>query len=295
MLLADAANPGQAMDIFQEELTRIREEMKNGDFSSIEHQLLRSAERFRKIPLKQPAESVPTINLTGEIFVRRDELSRQYLTESLAKKGFATVCTPVAEWLHYSDFLVAQDPSGSGMSKIEWLGFLAKKKFMVKYEKRIKAALNKSGLVHAEPLKIEEIIDTAERFISRELAGEAVLTVGGALSEIVTHVCGVIAIGPFGCMPNRLSEAILNEIMNRDDKLASDPGNSRLRAALTDVDDLPFLAIESDGSPFPQLINAKLEAFCLRALRLHRQMLANGGARKRKVRLAAGGSFFLWK
>jgi hypothetical protein len=39
------------------------------------------------------------------------------------------------------------------------------------------------------------------------------------------------------------------------------------------MDDLPFLAIESDGSPFPQLIDAKLEAFCLRAKRLHDRML----------------------
>jgi hypothetical protein len=38
------------------------------------------------------------------------------------------------------------------------------------------------------------------------------------------------------------------------------------------MEELPFLAIESDGSPFPQLIIAKLEAFCQRAIRLHRQM-----------------------
>jgi hypothetical protein len=35
------------------------------------------------------------------------------------------------------------------------------------------------------------------------------------------------------------------------------------------MEELPFLAIESDGSPFPQLIIAKLEAFCQQALRLH--------------------------
>ena len=73
-------------------------------------------------------------------------------------------------------------------------------------------------------------------------------------------------------MPNRLSEAILNEIMTRDGKLATQPKSKQLNAILTNIDDLPFLAIESDGSPFPQLINAKLETFCLRAKRLHHQM-----------------------
>jgi hypothetical protein len=60
--------------------------------------------------------------------------------------------------------------------------------------------------------------------------------------------------------------------MNSSDKLAAEPRNSELRTVLTDIDELPFLAIESDGSPFPQLINAKLETFCLRAGRLHQQI-----------------------
>jgi len=74
-------------------------------------------------------------------------------------------------------------------------------------------------------------------------------------------------------MPNRVSEAILNEIMNREGKLATDPNNNQLRSMLADIDDLPFLAIESDGSPFPQLIEANLETFSLRADRLHNSML----------------------
>ena len=144
---------------------------------------------------------------------------------------------------------------------------------MAKYKKRIKSILASTGLVHGEPLNIKTVIDNASRYISPNLAGEAILTVGSALTEVATHTCGVIAIGPFGCMPNRLAEALLNEGMNHEGKLATDPGNKRLQSILTHIDDLPFLAIESDGSPFPQLINAKLEAFCLRAERLHNKML----------------------
>jgi len=61
--------------------------------------------------------------------------------------------------------------------------------------------------------------------------------------------------------------------MNSRDKIATEPKNEMLRSLLTDIDELPFLAIESDGSPFPQLINAKLESFCLRAERLHQRIL----------------------
>jgi predicted nucleotide-binding protein (sugar kinase/HSP70/actin superfamily) len=233
--------------------------------------------------MKVPPPAVPTVNLTGEIFVRRDSLSRQNLVEKLAEMGFATICTPVAEWLHYSDYLVENAITSPRLSKMERLGFFTKKKFMASYEKRIKAALSLSGLVRADQIRVEEIIKTAQPFVSSELTGEAVLTVGGALTEVASHVCGVIAIGPFGCMPNRLSEAILTETMTREDKLNVEPGNGHLRAMLSEIESLPFLAIESDGSPFPQLISAKLEAFCLRARRLHRHMMANGKGKHRKV------------
>jgi predicted nucleotide-binding protein (sugar kinase/HSP70/actin superfamily) len=271
------------MDLFRAECESIREAIRSGDFPAIERQLRESARRFAAIPMKMPPAAVPTVNLTGEIFVRRDSLSRQYLVRKLAEMGFATSCTPVAEWLHYSDYLVWKGIGSPRLSKMERLGFLAKKKFMANHEKRIKGALAASGLIRTEPIRVEEIIQNAAPYVSAELTGEAVLTVGGALTEVASHVCGVIAIGPFGCMPNRLSEAILTEAMTREDKLAIEPANGHIRAVLTEVESLPFLAIESDGSPFPQLITAKLEAFLLRARRLHRNMMANGKGRHRQV------------
>ncbi|MNC96288.1 hypothetical protein D3C83_136260 [compost metagenome] len=64
--------------------------------------------------------------------------------------------------------------------------------------------------------------------------------------------------------------------MHRETKASCNPRNAPLHKALSDFDELPFLSIESDGSPFPQIINAKLEAFCLRAGRLHEAMKAAG-------------------
>ena len=149
---------------------------------------------------------------------------------------------------------------------------MIKNRFKSRYEHRIKSALAKSGLVHAERIDMDAIIRNASHYLSPNLGGEAILTIGSALTEVVSNACGVIAIGPFGCMPNRLSEAILSETMNREDKIAIEPDSEELRIILTDIDELPFLAIESDGSPFPQIINAKLEAFCLQARRLHERL-----------------------
>jgi predicted nucleotide-binding protein (sugar kinase/HSP70/actin superfamily) len=274
MILANAVDPQNALELFAAEWESILIALETGGFPVLEQQLTRTAGHLRQIPLKQPPEKVPTITLAGEIFVRRDALSRQHITERLAEKGFATSCAPVAEWLLYCNNMVNQGlQCGDPMTMMEKLKFKIRNKFQVRYEKRIKSILSESGLVHAEPLDIDTFINNASTYISKNLPGEAIITVGGSMTEIVSHSCGVIAIGPFGCMPNRLSEAILNETMTAKEKLATEPQNHQLKAILADIDDLPFLAIESDGSPFPQLIDAKLETFCLRAERLHNHII----------------------
>jgi len=275
MMLANARDTKSAVEIFNEEWRCILNALEKGNFDDLTRQLDHSMTRFSGISLLQSPEQVPTILLTGEIFVRRDGLSRQYLTERLAENGFAVTCSPVSEWIRYSDFMVGVDGHWDKMKLGEKLKFFLRQKFMNLYEKRLSGLLSGSGLIAAHPGDLNTVIDNARPYISKHLGGEAILTIGSSLTEIADNVCGVIAIGPFGCMPNRLSESILSEVMHRDNKLKTISANGHLRTTLADFDDLPFLAIESDGSPFPQLINAKLEAFCQQAERLHRRMRAS--------------------
>jgi predicted nucleotide-binding protein (sugar kinase/HSP70/actin superfamily) len=277
MLLANAVEPDLAMAIFDEQWRAILAVMEKADFDLLRKQLADCAERLRRVPLRRPTAEVPSISLTGEIFVRRDSLSRQFLTERLAEKGFATVCAPVAEWVHYCNYLVDHGFNQDPMTALQKFKLKLRNFFQGRYEKLIKSTLARSGLVKAETLDVATVIQNASPHLSPNLTGEAVLTVGGSLTEIIHHSCGVIAIGPFGCMPNRISEAILSETMTAHNKLATDPANPALHEILTNIDDLPFLAIETDGSPFPQLITSKLETFLLRAERIHRRMMAAGG------------------
>ena len=272
MLLANAVDTDSAIKIFMAEWEKIKVSIRNGKFKAIRKQLKRTAKNLKDIPTKHHYKDVPTVLLAGEIFVRREALSRQYITEKMAEKGFATVCSPIAEWIIYSDYLVEKGLTEEPLQGMDRFGFHIKKQVMRHIEKKIKSILSKSGLVHAVPLNIKPIIEKGSKYISPNLAGEAILTVGSAMDEIANHVSGVIAIGPFGCMPNRLAESILNEAMTKEDKISSEPSNEKIKAILGDIDSLPFLAIESDGSPFPQLINAKLETFLLRAKRLHEKM-----------------------
>lgn len=275
MLLTNAVDPGHAMMAFEEAWQIIIDAIETKKFVSLVRVLRREMRKLSGIPTRKSFHDVPKVLLTGEIFVRRDSFSRRHLTEWLAENGFAVTCSPVAEWIHYTDYMINIDGNWKGMTLREKFRFYIRRWLMGIYENRLADTLSISGLVEGRPVDLKRIIQTASPYVSINLGGEAVLTVGSSLEEIATEVCGVIAIGPFGCMPNRISESILNQIMTRRDKLMGGRSSRRLTDLLSDTDDLPFMAIESDGSPFPQLIHAQMEAFCQRAQRLHQRM--NGG------------------
>ncbi len=273
MLLANAVNSQRAMVVFDKVWQELTEAMASRQAGAVDRQLERSAARLGKVALKRPADTVPVVTLVGEIFVRRDDISRQFITERLARMGFATCCAPVSEWLHYADWLLARKLAANGHGTLwQRLGLKLKQRSMHQTEDRIRRVLARSGLIGTHGVDIPGIIAHARPFLAPDHHGEAILTIGSALSDIASQSCGVIAIGPFGCMPNRIAESILGEVMTTADKLRCPQAGHRLHECLAGMDKLPFLAIESDGSPFPQVIEAKLEAFCLRARHLHRRM-----------------------
>ncbi len=273
LLLANAKDTDAAISLFNNSFESILDVLAKGTFNDLTRELAFQMKKFSEISVKRPYDQVPRILLTGEIFVRRDDFSRQRLNEQMAEMGIAVVCSPVSEWFRYSDYLLGIDGHLAPMSMRKKIEFFLRQIFMNRYEKRLTSIFSNSGIINAKPVNLKKIMSSAAPFISEQLMGEAILTIGSAISEVATEVCGVIALGPFGCMPNRLSEAILSETMTREVKLRSSVSGNKLEKILDTMETLPFLAIESDGSPFPQLINAKLEAFCQRSMRLHQRML----------------------
>ncbi|MEO5369386.1 MAG: acyl-CoA dehydratase activase [Magnetococcus sp. DMHC-1] len=272
MLLANARDPQAGLDILQQEWQAILTALATGTLAALEKQLAVTAQVLAAIPLRRPSSEVPLVALVGEIYVRRDPFSRGHLVERLAERGFATLCSGIAEWVHYSDALVETGQVDYRMSVWEKGVFYLRKKIMARDEHRLRRILGKSGLIAVNPPPIAEILRVGQEFISPNLAGEAILTVGNSVLEMASRVCGVIAIAPFGCLPNRIAEAVLGDAMTPENKIAVCSGENHLADLLADHPSLPFLAIETDGAPFAQVVHARLEAFYLQAERLHRRM-----------------------
>jgi predicted CoA-substrate-specific enzyme activase len=266
-----AVDREKALRTFEEVWENILAALRKGESAGIKEVLEKTAVRLSEVPLKYPLEEAKQVAIIGEIYVRRDRLSRRGLTDWLADKGFISKVAPINEWVWYVDTLIKRRLWGHRLSRMERMGLAIRRGFQRHYERDIKKTLEKSGLYDFEMTEVDRTMAFGEQLIHPRLKGEALLTVGLALREILDTACGVISIGPFGCMPSRVAEAVLSEVMTIEGKRKFAPNGNR-RPSFDGKGPLPFLSIETDGNTFPQLIEARLEAFCLQAARVHEKM-----------------------
>lgn len=274
-IMAYAVNPEEGIGVFNEEYAKL--------LDVFEHQpkrIYKALRNFsnaikRKVPSKAPISKAKYIALVGEIYVRRDHFAHRYLNKYFASKGFVLKDAYISEWIFYVDYLLKLkllEPDTEFRKKLErWIRVL----FMRIAEHKIKKNLALSGYYEYSKTLIEPILNHSKHLIPLEYKGEPGLTLGIALKDILEKYCGVINVGPFGCMPTRLAEAVSVPEMKVENKIKArrmnDP-NFDLPLFIDREMPLPFLTIETDGNPYPQVIEAKLESFVLKAERIARLM-----------------------
>lgn len=259
----------QALHIFKQEWQKTIRCLRSSGGSRIEKQLMRTAQAFKTIPLKYPIQEAKFVSLLGEIFIRKELFSRQGVVDRLQKREIIPQAASVLEWLYYVDYLVRKGILASNFNLKTRTEFFMKHSLQHIFERRIKGILAKSGLYSGYPVDIENILKYGRDLLPLELTGEPIIVIGAALAKILHSICGVISIGPFSCLPTRVTEAILSKEMNIERKSKFDKDKGYIFACLSE---LPFLSMEVDGNPLPPVVEARLEAFCLQVERVHRLM-----------------------
>jgi predicted nucleotide-binding protein (sugar kinase/HSP70/actin superfamily) len=280
-----AVNRAGALDTLEEcwrDILAYFEKKKGGRLSLV---LASVSRKLAGIPLAKGLREVPVVSLLGEIFVRHDEFSRKNVAGYLEDRGVAVRIAPVTEYLAYSNHIINQGLAEKEQTLADQMRLRLMAGVQEWWERRIKTILARSGCYRFEMIGVEKTIGSASHLMDENFRGECILTVGLSMREILNDSCGVISIGPFGCMPSRVAEAILKKEMNAEGKLRMKIP-FRNQALLREVPEFPFLAIETDGSPFPQLVEANLEAFVVQAKRVHEKMKARAGEGKPAKRFA---------
>ncbi|MDI6725666.1 MAG: acyl-CoA dehydratase activase-related protein, partial [Smithellaceae bacterium] len=266
--LVNALDPPNAKATLDKQWQRLLKILEGSPgYYEIKRGLREVKEELVRVPVRRSLEESPAVLLTGEIFVRHDGLARQYLVEKLAAAGFVTKVASIGEWIYYTDWLI-QKGINSRLPGLKARARLFLRNLVMKsYERGLKGVMEQNGPLPRQREDVDRVMRNARHLINPQLSGEAILTIGSAFTEVPRHYSGVIAIGPFGCMPNQISEAILSREMGQGWQEA--PWAKKGMERFSCQEELPFLAIESDGNPFPQIINARLEVFMMQARRLH--------------------------
>lgn len=269
-IMANAVEPERGIEIFNQEYEKLLK------YFETPKEIYRGLKLFARnicenIPSKTPINKSKYIALVGEIYVRRDHFAHRYLNRYFASKGFILKDAYISEWIFYVDYLLKLkllEPESDFRKKLErWLRVL----FMRIAEHRIKKILSYSGYYEYSKTLIEPILNHSKHIIPLEYKGEPGLTLGIALKDILEKYCGVINVGPFSCMPTRFAEAVSVPNMKVKNKIEARRLNEPDYDLPMFIDrnySLPFLTIETDGNPYPQVIEAKLESFLLKAERI---------------------------
>jgi CoA-substrate-specific enzyme activase, putative len=267
-----ARDKAGAMKIFETEWEKIKAVFFKKRGKGLYEALEDIATRLAAVPLRHALSEAKVVSLFGEIFVRREYFSCQDLVERLAKRDIIAKRAHVLEWLTYCDYNVKKGIYEADFNLRENVEFKLKLLLQRSYEKKIKKILSRSGLYEFELVDMDTIIKYGKNFFDVRFTGEAILVVGCFFKDILKHVQGAISIGPFACMPTRVIEAVLSAESTMENKRLIDTSASLREGEFGPIDNLPFLSIESDGNPFPQIIEARIEAFCLQVERLHKKL-----------------------
>ncbi|HDP78873.1 MAG TPA: 2-hydroxyglutaryl-CoA dehydratase [Mesotoga infera] len=263
-LLTLAANRDEAVKASKEARKIILESVKRDSFSELTRKLETICENLSQIPLKSDFETTPKVLLSGEIYVRNDEFSRKSLESFFADNGIVMHASPIEEWIYYLDYILLKKyvptklgPVKRGTKHIE----IAIKRSI---EKRVKRILETSGVYKGHLVDIEGMVDASKEFLNPKLTGEAILTLGAVLFESIDRYDGVISIGPFGCMPTRIAEAIAERGLDHQRR-----DSNKLKREVFDLaGNIPILFFESDGNPFTPTVESRLESFVVQVKRV---------------------------
>jgi predicted CoA-substrate-specific enzyme activase len=269
-IYALAVDVDPALQLFYSEYEKIMDNIAGKSKQDLYKLLASTAAKLKKIELTKPMKEAPQVVINGEIFVRRDSFSNNRIARMLAERGFIARHASVSEWIFYNNYLIKKGIWKPEHSFKDWVEFYISDAFQLTTERKIKNALAKSGLYEKEIINVGDFDRYSDHLIPNRLTGEPGLSVGKMLKDGLTQCAGFINIGPFGCMITRFTEAVAQANLEVSDKKEAfkQAGTRYNPGEFDDNDRIPFLTIEVDGNPYPQLLMAKFESFCLQAARV---------------------------
>ncbi|MBF0502951.1 MAG: hypothetical protein HQM09_22640 [Candidatus Riflebacteria bacterium] len=226
-------NPGDTDRVFARSMQDLVWAVKRGGGLRLAKALRVAAVEFSAIDRRTGQR--PLIGIVGEIYVRTHKESNQELVRTLEQMGCETYTSSVGEWIEYtthSGYCDALEKAQRQRTLPAWAD-TAKFWLTGKYQRAVAWMLGRpfsSLLKNRFDHTTEHLLGEVDGIFSNHINGEAILSIGGAISFADGGFNGVVNALPFTCMPSTIATSILKVKLRRR---------------------LPYLDMVYDGSIMP--------------------------------------------
>lgn len=202
-------------------------------------------ERLAHLPRTKDPRTCPRVVVAGDFFTRFSSFFMDGVRDLYAERGIILKPVDLSELFLYAAYhpmaetagIWGMKPGGLALAKActrmfqpegkeyiqQWLNFNILKHEEGCYRERF----HETGLLVAGPNALSAIFESGAEHVSPAIYGELLPTVGKGLEAAREGYDGMLVIGPFNCLPYRISEAILKPLSIRQG--------------------MPILTYESDG------------------------------------------------
>jgi len=253
------AGPGETERVFNYflkkayEVVRDSQDDPNQCLEGLIHVLREARRSFDSIKLTNPG-SKPRIGIVGEIYIRSNRFSNEFIVRELEKLGAEVWLPPVSEWFLYLNFTSLRYSLRNRRLGNFWRTYITQ--LVQKRDEHKMDRIFESSLVnHPEP-SIGQTLKEAKPYLDDSFEGEAVLSVGKCGDYLKKGASGLINVMPFTCMPGTIVGAVMKRYRE-------------------DHNDIPFLNMAYDGQEETNTLT-RLEAFMHQARQYQRQLESRG-------------------
>lgn len=168
--------------------------------------LLRKVKReFDAIRINRDHDK-PKIGIVGEIYVRSQRFSNNFLIEKLENLGCEAALPSIGEWFFYTNL--------TRIKNCRWFHQYRRALFTTLFNKYMEWRQRKIySIIGLNPEeKSITLLNYADKYLDPSFEGEAILTIGKTIECIRDSFSGVVNVMPFTCMPGNIVTTLYKAI-----------------------------------------------------------------------------------
>ncbi len=155
----------------------------------------------------------PRIGIVGEIYVRSQKFSNNYLIRRLEELGCEVAMPSIGEWFFYTNF--------TRIRNCWWFKQYRRSIFTYVFDRYMKWRQDRLFSIAnvSREHGISSLLKLGGEYIHPSFEGEAILSVGKTIEYMKDSCSGIINVMPFTCMPGNIVSSVYRRLKERNKDL----------------------------------------------------------------------------